>query len=103
MLFNMVKTPVCLTFESPGPACERECKLLNTWAMNATQSSDPIQHTTNLKRQIAELINHLRADVRKVDDPSAKALFEVSAEVLLGLHKAFEDYEHRDEPAWRMD
>jgi hypothetical protein len=71
--------------------------------MNSTESKDPMDHTAILKKQMTELIDHLRADVRKVNDPSAKALFEVSAEVLAGLHKAFEDYERKDEPAWRMD
>jgi hypothetical protein len=71
--------------------------------MNTSQSKDPIDHTTKLKKQFQDLIEHLRADVKKVDDPSAKALFEVSAEVLIGLHKAFEDYERKDEPAWRTD
>jgi hypothetical protein len=48
-----------------------------------------------------ELINHLREDVKKVDDPQAKALFEVSAEVLEGLQRAFEHFETKSEKAWR--
>jgi hypothetical protein len=39
--------------------------------------------------------------VTKVADPRAEALFETAAEVLLGLAKAFADFERRDEPAWR--
>jgi len=39
----------------------------------------------------------LRRDVSKIDDASAKALFEVSAGVLTGLEKAFEDYEQKNE------
>jgi len=39
--------------------------------------------------------------VEKVDDPKAKALFEVSAEVIDGLQKAFTDYEEKNEMAWR--
>jgi hypothetical protein len=76
---------------------------LNTQAMNATASQDPIVHTIQLRQRMKDLIDHLRADVKNVDDPSAKALFEVSAEVLEGLHKAFEDYEQKNEPAWRVD
>jgi len=34
-----------------------------------------------------------------VNDPQAKALFETSAEVLLGLKKAFTDFEEKKE-AW---
>jgi hypothetical protein len=49
------------------------------------------------------LIDHLREDVTKVNDPAAKALFETSAEVLIGLEKAFSDYESKTEPAWRNE
>jgi hypothetical protein len=34
------------------------------------------------------------------DDPQFKALFETSAEVLIGLAQAFRDYEQKSEPAW---
>lgn len=71
--------------------------------MNATESHDPMVHTMNLKRKMKDLIDHLRADVKKVHDPSARVLFEVSAEVLQGLCKAVEDYELKNEPSWRMD
>lgn len=71
--------------------------------MNATESQDPMVHTMNLKRRMNDLIDHLRADSKKVDDPSARVLFEASAEVLQGLHRALEDYELKNEPAWRMD
>jgi len=37
------------------------------------------------------LVDPLRQDISKVDDPKAKALFETSAEVLRGLAKAFND------------
>ena len=48
-----------------------------------------------------KLIEHLREDVEKVTEPKAQALFETSAEVLTGLVKAFDDYEHKSEKAWR--
>lgn len=50
-----------------------------------------------------ELIDHLRADVDRVSDPKARAMFETSAEVVSGLVKAFDDYERKDEPAWKDD
>ena len=62
---------------------------------------DPRYHTQNVGRMMEELINHLREDVNKVDDPQAKALFEVSAEVLQGLQRAFEHYETKSEKAWK--
>ncbi len=58
------------------------------------------EQTTRLKREIQQLTLHLREDIHKVDDPQAKALFEVSAEVLEGLYKAFSDYESKNEAAW---
>ena len=60
-------------------------------------------HTQKLKVQMGELILHLRADVGKVTDPRAQALFEVSAEVVAGLIKAFDDFESKQKLAWRYD
>ena len=67
----------------------------------AMSESDPRYHTQNVGRMMNDLITHLREDIDKVDDPQAKALFEVSAEVLGGLRKAFEHYENQSEKAWR--
>jgi hypothetical protein len=47
------------------------------------------------------VIEHVRSDVDKVDDPKAQALFETTAEVLIGLKKAYEDYEQGTETAWK--
>lgn len=69
--------------------------------MQNETSSNPMYHTSNLKNEISALIKHLGNDVTKVDDASAKALFEVSAEVLTGLQKASEDYEQKNEAAWK--
>ena len=48
------------------------------------------------------LIEHLREDVQQVTEPKAQALFETAAEVLTGLVKAFDDYDHKSEKAWRI-
>jgi len=69
--------------------------------MKNTNSHDPLDHTTNIREEFAKLIDHLRTDVSKVEEPQAKALFEVSAEVISGLHKVFSDYEAKNEPAWQ--
>jgi hypothetical protein len=72
--------------------------------MNKTEhetSSDPAVHCENLKRQITELIEHLKQDVQRVNEPQFKALCETGAEVLGGLRKAFEHYGEHSEPAWR--
>ena len=66
-----------------------------------TAENNPIHHTQKIKAQISKLIDHLREDVGKVTEPKAQALFETSAEVLTGLVKAFDDYEKKNEAAWR--
>lgn len=68
---------------------------------NELPQDDPRRHTMKMRARLAELADHLREDVGKIDDPRAKALFETSAEVLLGLDKAFADFEEGDEEAWR--
>lgn len=68
--------------------------------MKTSTSADPKEHTQKIKEEFKKLSDHLREDVDKVDDPKAKALFEVSAEVIDGLKKAFADYETKNEPAW---
>lgn len=68
--------------------------------METNDNNDPKVHTAKLKEQFKGISQHLREDIEKVDDPQAKALFEVSAEVIDGLHKAFSDYEQKNEKAW---
>jgi hypothetical protein len=63
--------------------------------------NDPRHHTANIKRMLEDTARHVREDVKKVDDPKARALFETSAEVLDGLRKAYDDFEKKNEPAWR--
>jgi hypothetical protein len=69
--------------------------------MENKPSGNPLEHTANIKKEFASLADHLREDVLKVEDPKAKALFEVSAEVIKGLEKAFMDYEQKNEAAWK--
>jgi hypothetical protein len=64
------------------------------------EERDPLHHTRRMQQRLRETADHLRADVQKVDEPRAKAMFETSAEVLEGLIKAFRDYERKEEPAW---
>nr|CAD6438845.1 hypothetical protein REQ54_04782 [Rhizobium sp. Q54] len=66
-----------------------------------SEDSDPRHHTHNMQRRFQEMIEHLREDVRSIDEPQLKAMFETAAEVLGGLHKAFRDYEEKNEPAWQ--
>ena len=65
------------------------------------QDSDPLYHTRKMRQHLRETADHFRTDIEKVDEPQFKAMFETAAEVLLGLTKAFEDYEKQNEPAWK--
>ena len=67
----------------------------------AGQEGGPRHHTQKMTKRLHDIVTHLREDVQKVDEPRFKAMFETSAEVLTGLVKAFEDYEQKNEAAWR--
>jgi hypothetical protein len=63
--------------------------------------SDPRFHTQRIQSELDALIGHLRQDILEVEEPQARALFETSAEVLLGLKQAYIHYEEKSEPAWQ--
>ena len=69
--------------------------------MASQADRDPRRHTQKMQRRLQETIDHLREDIGKVDEPQLKAMFETAAEVLIGLCKAFSDYERKNEAAWR--
>jgi hypothetical protein len=69
--------------------------------MKSSSENNPSHHAQKIKAQMRQLIEHPRADVGKITEPKAQALFETSAEVLTGLVKAFDDYEQKSEEAWR--
>lgn len=63
--------------------------------------SSPLRHISRLHNKLDELVEHMREDVSRIDEPQAEALLETSAETLEGLMNAFEDYVEADEEAWR--
>jgi hypothetical protein len=69
--------------------------------MISEKERDPRHHTRKMAQRLQEIVQHLREDIEKVDEPQFKAMFETSAEVLNGLVKAFEDYERKNEKAWQ--
>ena len=69
-------------------------------ATRAPAQSDPKRHSAKIKSMLDDIVQHARADVDKVSDPKAQALFETTAEVCTGLIKAFDDYDKKA-PAWR--
>ena len=79
--------------EAAHPASPRK----EPTSMNPSLENSPLHHTQKLKAQMVQLIDHLHADIGKVTDPQARALFETSAEVVTGLVKAFDDYEQKNE------
>lgn len=48
---------------------------------------------------LQDVMQHIRDDIGKIDEPQAKAMFETSAEAIDGLIKAYDDYERKAEPA----
>ena len=62
---------------------------------------DPHTHSANIREMLTNVIEHAREDINKVDDPSARALFETTTEVLIGLRTAYEHFEQKSEAAWR--
>ena len=69
--------------------------------MEAIASKDPRAHTANVRKEFLELIEHLRGDIKKIEEPKAQALFETAAEVISGLDTAFKHYEKKSENAWK--
>ena len=58
-------------------------------------------HTQKMQKRLKDTITDLRQDIDDVEEPKLRAMFETSAEVLGGLVKAFQDYEQKNETAWR--
>ena len=88
---------------SPNDKKLYKCDASNNNGMNdqtRLPESDPLRHTQKLKQMLHDVANHAREDVSKVSDPKAQALFETTAEVLLGLAKAYDDFEQKNEKAW---
>jgi hypothetical protein len=64
-------------------------------------SGDPRVHVRKMSERLDGLIEHLRADITRVEEPQFRAMFETAAEVLGGLKTAFQHYERKSETAWR--
>src|SRR5438552_642724 len=59
------------------------------------------QHARRIAQMLQQAQQVCRADIGRVSDPKAQALFETVAEVLGGAMKTLEDYQKRSEPAWQ--
>jgi|GEM_PF-858455 len=63
--------------------------------------SHPCHHTAAVKSMLAEMIEHVKEDTGKFEEPRAQALFETSADVLMGLYTAFDRYEQAERKVMR--
>lgn len=64
-------------------------------------SLDPRKHCETIERELMGISDHLRRDLKRVDEPQFKALCETSAEVIAALRTSFRHYTQRAEPAWQ--
>ena len=84
-----------------GAANRRLETLALLQAQPGISASELAQRLGATERTARRDIAHLREDILKLDEPQLKAMFETSAEVLAALVKTFDDYERRNEAAWR--
>lgn len=68
---------------------------------NKMNTENPIHHVQKMRQRLQEQVEHLRKDIDIISEPKCRVMFETSAEVLLGLIKAFDDYEKKTETAWK--
>ena len=61
----------------------------------------PAEHAQHIATMLQQAQQECRADIGRIDDPKAQALFETVAEVVGGLMKALEHYRTGSEPAWQ--
>jgi len=64
-------------------------------------SPDPAIHCEHLQQEMADLIEHLHRDIKRVTEPQFQALLETGAEVIGGLKTAFQHYSEHRELAWQ--
>jgi hypothetical protein len=67
----------------------------NMQQMTAEQRA---QHIAQMLKQAQQ---ECRADIGRIDDPKAQAMFETIAEVLGGVMKALTDYQNKNESVWQ--
>ena len=57
--------------------------------------SDPLHHVAKITLMLEDLLNHCREDTKQVSEPQAQALFQTTAQVLLGLKTGYRHYAAR--------
>jgi hypothetical protein len=69
--------------------------------MTQQTTSKTQQNLQSVMNKLDEVVREARAHVGTETEPKAQALFETTAEVALGLKKAYEDYAKGSENAWQ--
>jgi len=77
---------------------EKQMSASTTGSTLTTNSRTVLSNTV---KSLEDLVTEVRANLSNVDEPKAQALLETTAEVLLGLKKAYRDYEEGGENAWK--
>lgn len=68
---------------------------------SANLTDSTMRCITTTQERLDTLVNQVRSEIANVREPKAQALLETTAEVLLGLKKAYEDYAQGREKAWQ--
>jgi hypothetical protein len=69
--------------------------------MPGDNRENSLHHARKIKEMLIQAGEHAKDDIGKVDDPTAQALFETTAEVLKGLVTAYDHFESGTETAWK--
>ncbi|GHO64624.1 hypothetical protein KSC_071280 [Ktedonobacter sp. SOSP1-52] len=63
----------------------------------------PQQHAQHIDQLLQQAQQECRADIERIQDPKAQALFETVAEVISGTRKALNDYQQGSESIWQSE
>jgi len=69
---------------------------------NTAERTSAKTSAARLRNELEDLVNQLRSEISRVNEPRAQVLFETTAEVLQGLITAFGDYDEGREAAFRQ-
>jgi hypothetical protein len=73
----------------------------NLDAESRNAAVDPLAQARHLTLRLQDIRERFREDIDKVEDPRAQTLFQTSADVLGGLIKALNDFQTKNDSAWR--
>jgi hypothetical protein len=68
---------------------------------NTAERTSAKTSAARLRNSMEDLVNQLRSEINRIDEPRAQAMFETTAETVRGLITAFEHYDEGREEAFR--